>query len=126
MILRPSVRFRRVQISLDEYREPFKGSVRTPSATSGRGYCIQTAHLGPWPCGRVARKPVNLPKYQGREVSELHYHVLVRLQHCGLVSQFHWNTLCGGCSDVEGQTLFNVTPVHRDGDAHSSVTGTVA
>jgi len=102
---------------LDEYPELFRG-IGTPSVALGRGYCINTAHLGSWLCSRFARKPVNLPNYQGREGSELHYHVLVRLRHCGLVSQFHWSTLCGGCSDVGGQTSLNVTPVHRDGNIH--------
>jgi len=40
-----SVRLQCVHMSLDRYREHFKGTVRTPSIASGHGYCLQAAHL---------------------------------------------------------------------------------
>ena len=40
-----SVRLHHVHLHLNEYREPFKGTVRTPTVASGHEYCLQTAHL---------------------------------------------------------------------------------
>ena len=54
----------RVHTSLDRYREPFKGTVRTPSVGSGRGYCPQTAHLESRRYGHFVRKPANPSSYR--------------------------------------------------------------
>ena len=49
------VRLHRVHMSLDEYPEPFKGTVRTLAVASDRGYCLQTAHLESRRLGSFAR-----------------------------------------------------------------------
>jgi len=56
-----------VHLYLDEYPWPLKGTVRTPTVASGRGYCLQTAHLGPRCPGCFARNSTNLPNYGGRK-----------------------------------------------------------
>ena len=50
-----------VQPGLDEYLEPFKGTVRTPSIASGHGYHLQTAHPELRCYDRFARKQTNPP-----------------------------------------------------------------
>jgi len=64
-----SVRLHHVHTSLDEYPEPLKGTVRTPTVASGRGYCLQTAHLESRHFHCFSRKPADLPNYRGREGS---------------------------------------------------------
>ena len=32
-------------VTVHKNREPFKGTVKTPSIGSGRGFCLQTVHL---------------------------------------------------------------------------------
>ena len=56
-----SVRLQRVRTSLDEYREPFKGAVKTLPVVSGRGYCLQTAHLEH--SGHFSREPASPSSY---------------------------------------------------------------
>ena len=63
----PYVRLLRVHTNPDEYRNPFKGIVRTPSIASGRGYCLQTAYPESRRQGHFTRKPANPPKLRDRE-----------------------------------------------------------
>ena len=51
-----------MRTSPDEYREPFKGTVRIPSVASGRGYCLQTARI--WSRGAKAISLENRPTLQ--------------------------------------------------------------
>ena len=42
-----------------------KGTVRNPTVASGRGYCLQTAHLGSWRLDFFVRSLANLPSHGG-------------------------------------------------------------
>ena len=94
-----SIRTQRVHASLDECREPFKGTVRTPSIASGRGYCLQTAHLESRRLDHFARKPANPPSYVVRKGCNLicYNHTVRWRSPRTMIVQSHW-CMRGGSS----------------------------
>ena len=84
-----SIRLHRVHTSLDEYPDPFKGTVKTLTVESGRGHRLQTAHLESRHYRCFARKPANLPNYWDREGLLTHISQVCKV----LVPSLHWVTI---------------------------------
>ena len=97
-----------------EYPEPFNGTVKTPSVTSGHGDPLQTTHLESWHLGHFTQNPANLLNYRGWEGQQPYllqpHHMLVSPQR--LVLLFCW---CAwhGCSWVLSSKPWLIVPFYN-------------
>ena len=89
-----------MRTSPDEYREPFKGTVRIPSVASGRGYCLQTARI--WSRGAKAISLENRPTLQitgaRKDYNLVHFNHTVRWRSPRLMVVRSHRCIRGGSS----------------------------